>query len=264
MIKVSDIAAELEKLAPRELAEEWDNVGLMVGSFEQQVRNIFVCLDITSENVEQAAAQGADLIISHHPLIFHPLRRVVEEDVTGGIVRSLIRHGICAYSMHTNFDNADGGMNDILAEKLGLLSIRRFTDGECRDELGRPFENCGRVGLLPAPETLENFVSRVQNTLSCSSIKYCGDGDDVVRTVALCSGSGGDFLYAAYRADADVFVTADVKHDCAQSARELGINLIDAGHFETENIICEFLHGYLTKCFPEINVKISSAIPYFA
>ncbi len=263
MLKVSDITAELERLAPRSLAEKWDNVGLMVGSFNKQVKNIFVCLDITSENVEQAAAFGADLIISHHPLIFHPLRRVVEEDVIGGIVNALIKNDISAYSMHTNFDNADGGMNDILAEKLGLCEIRRFTDKECVDELGEPFENCGRVGKLPYSMRLEDFVNKVQNTLSCSSIKYRGDGSDVVRTVAVASGSGGDFLYAAYHSDADVFVTADVKHDCVQRAQELGMNLIDAGHFETENIICEFLHRFLTERFSDINVKISGAIPYF-
>lgn len=264
MLKVSDIAKELEKLAPRELAEKWDNVGLMVGGFDRQVKNIFVCLDITSENVEQAVAFGADLIISHHPLIFHPMKRVVEEDITGGIVQTLIKNNISAYSMHTNFDNADGGMNDILAEKLGLSEIRRFTDAECTDELGEPFENCGRIGLLPSAMTLEDFVAKVQNTLGCSSIKYRGDGTDMIKTVALSSGSGGGFLYAAYHADADVFVTADVKHDCVQTAQELGMNLIDAGHFETENIICEFLHGFLTERFSDINVKISTAIPYFA
>ena len=263
-MQVSDIVKELEALAPPALAEPWDNVGLMVGDTEQTVKNVFVCLDVTSENVEQAAAFGADLIISHHPLIFTPLKRLVEGDVSGGILRRLVRENISVYSMHTNFDKADGGMNDLLAKKLGLSRVRPYTSEECLDEAGKPNDAIGRVGVLPAPMSLGDYTDYVKDSLNCFSIRSIGESDEQVQTVALCSGAGGDFLYSAYRAGADVYVTSDVRHHEAQLAQELGMNLIDAGHFETENIICEFLQSFLLERFEDLNVRPSAALPYFA
>lgn len=264
MIYVSDIAEELERLAPPELAEPWDNVGLMTGDMEQAVKNIFVCLDVTSENVEQAAAFGADLIISHHPLIFSPVKRIVESDVSGGILRRLITKNISVYSMHTNFDKADGGMNDLLAKKLGLSQVRKYTSEECLDESGKSCDAIGRIGTLPSPMSMGDYTEQVKEALNCFSLRSIGEADEQVQTVALCSGAGGDFIYTAYRAGADVYVTSDVRHHEAQLAQELGMNLIDAGHFETENIICEFLSGYLLDKFEDVNVRTSAAIPYFA
>lgn len=264
MIYVSDIVQELEKLAPPELAEPWDNVGLMVGDMEQPVKNIFVCLDVTSENVEQAAAFGADLILSHHPLIFSPVKRIVESDVSGGILRRLITKNISVYSMHTNFDKADGGMNDLLAEKLGLTQIRKYTAEECLNENGKPSDAIGRIGVLPTPVSMGDYTEQVKTSLNCFSIRSIGEADEQVHSVALCSGAGGDFIYTAYRAGADVYVTSDVRHHEAQLAQELGMNLIDAGHFETENIICDFLRDYLFEKFEDVNVRTSTAIPYFA
>ena len=120
MPKVKDIAEYIESLAPKTLAEPWDNVGLMVGDMDSNVESVYVTLDVTSENIEEAVNCGADLIVSHHPLIFTSINRVIEQDVTGSIVRSLIKNDISVYSAHTNFDIADGGMNDILCDKLGL------------------------------------------------------------------------------------------------------------------------------------------------
>lgn len=263
MYEVKDIKNAIEKLAPVELAESWDNVGLMVGDLEQTVNTVFICLDVTSENVEKATKCNADLIVSHHPLIFSPLKRVTENDVTGSIVRSLIKNNISVYSAHTNLDNADGGTNDALAEKLGLYDVRHFTDDECRDAFGKSIENIGRVGVLETPAELADFAAYVKSVLGCHSVKYVGSPSDTVQKVALCSGGGGDFIYSAYRAGADVYVTGDIKHNQAQLAFELGINLIDAGHFETENTICEFMKDYLKALFPNLNIISSDAEPYF-
>ena len=123
MPKVKDIAEYIESLAPKTLAEPWDNVGLMVGDMDSNVESVYVTLDVTSENIEEAVNCGADLIVSHHPLIFTSINRVIEQDVTGSIVRSLIKNDISVYSAHTNFDIADGGMNDILCDKLGLSAM---------------------------------------------------------------------------------------------------------------------------------------------
>ena len=262
MYKVKTIADVIEELAPQDLAESWDNVGLMVGDMEQSVNKIFVCLDITSENVAQAISIGADMIVSHHPLIFSPMKRVIESDVSGSIVRALIQNNISAYSAHTNLDHATGGTNDALAYKLGLENVRRFTDEECCDEFGKPICNIGRVGTLEYPMTIEDFVSYTKSVLGCSSIKYVGTPGDTVTTVAVCSGSGGDGIYSAYHAGADVYVTADVRHHEAQLAFELGLNLIDAGHFETENTVCEFMKDYLEENLPGISVVSSTAEPY--
>ena len=263
MLRVKDIVNRIEELAPPILAESWDNVGLMVGDFDQRVTTVFVCLDVTSDNVRRAIDSGADLIISHHPLIFSPLRRIVEQDIPGSIIRELVKNDISVYSAHTNLDNADGGMNDILAKRLNLTEVRRFYDEECVDETGKPIDNIGRFGKLENPMTMEAFVSFVNNTLGCRAIRYVGSPDEIIRTAALCSGAGGSGIYSAYHAGADVYVTSDVKHHEGQLACELGLNLIDAGHFETENIICGFMTEFLEKSFDGLNVIPSDAQPYF-
>ena len=263
MVILSKIIEELEMLAPPQLKCSWDNVGLLVGDESKRIERVFICLDITSENVKAAVEFGADLIISHHPLIFEPLRSVTENDITGSIVRTLIKNDISAFSMHTNFDIADGGMNDLLAHRLGLENVRKFTVDECIGENGEEFEGIGRVGSLEQPMTLAQFIEHTKNVLACKALKFTGNPDELVQTVALCSGSGGSELYAAYHSGADVYVTGDLKHDHGRVAREIGLNMIDAGHFETENIICEFLAEFFHHRFPETEVEISRAVPYF-
>ena len=264
MIRLSEIITSLERFAPPELKEPWDNVGLMVGDETQIIERVFVCLDMTSENLRQAIDFGADLIVTHHPMIFTPIKSVTENDPITSMIRLAIKNDISIYSMHTNFDKADGGMNDLLAEKIGLEDIRPFATEECVDGDGVPFSPIGRVGTLEFPMPLEDFARQVKAVLGSAALKYSGDLSDIVETVALCSGSGGrDCMYAAYHSGADVYLTADLKHDIAMTARELGINMVDAGHFETENIICEFLEEFFGAHFPEIEVARSTAKPFF-
>ena len=165
--------------------------------------------------------------------------------------------------MHTNFDKADGGMNDLLAAKLCLENVRKFTEDESVDQNGKPQSSIGRVGSLPSPMPLQDFIEHVKAVLSCRAIKYMGDLSETVQTVALCSGSGGHEIHTAYHAGADAYVTADLDHHDAQAAQEIGLNIIDAGHFETENIICEFLHEFLYNRFPDLNIKISDSLPFY-
>ncbi len=262
MRKVCEIAREIELLAPKHLAEPWDNVGLMVGDEHQSVDTVYLTLDVTSENVNAAIKNGAQLIISHHPLLFSPLKNVTEQTITGSIVRSLIQNNISVYSAHTNLDKADGGMNDMLCEKLGINDVRTYTDSECTDADGKTLDNIGRIGVLDNPTEMADFVDYVKNVLGCRAISYTGDLSDVVSTAAVCSGSGGDLIYNAYNAGADVYITSEIKHHEAQLAIELGINLIDAGHFETENIVCDFMKDYLSNRFPDLNFIKSSVSPY--
>lgn len=262
MTKVYEIAEKIEQLAPKELAEPWDNVGLMVGDEEQNVSAVYLTLDVTSSAAEEAIKCGAQLIVSHHPLLFSPLKNVIEQDITGSIVRSLIKNDISVYSAHTNLDKARGGMNDILCEKLGINDVRAYFDDECVDPSGKALDNIGRIGTLDTPTEMADFTDYVKNVLGCRAISYTGDLSDVVSQVAVCSGSGGDLIYNAYNAGADVYVTSEIKHHEAQLALELGINLIDAGHFETENIVCDFMEEYLKSSFPELKFFKSSAQPY--
>lgn len=262
MTKVIEIAKAIEQLAPKHLAEPWDNVGLMVGDEQQCVDTIYVTLDVTSESVDEAIKNGAQLIVSHHPLLFSPLKSVTEQTVTGSIVRNLIQNNISVYSAHTNLDKADGGMNDMLCEKLGINDVRSYTDEECIDAGGSVLDNIGRIGVLDTPTEMADFVDYVKNVLGCRAISYTGDLSDIVSTAAVCSGSGGDLIYNAYNAGADVYVTSEIKHHEAQLALELGINLIDAGHFETENIICDFMSDYLSTKFPNLKFIKSSVQPY--
>lgn len=263
MLKVKEIAAEIERLAPKALAEPWDNVGLMVGDLDQKAETVFLCLEATSETVAQAVRCGADLVVTHHPLIFSPLKRIVESDVEGGMIRTLIANHISLYSAHTNFDNADGGMNDILADKLGLETVRHFKEEECVDASGKPIDNIGRVGVLESPMEMGDYVNLVRHTLGCRTIKSVGDPEDTIQTVALCGGAGGGGIYNAYHAGADVYVTADLKHHEAQLAFELGLNLIDAGHFETEVIFCDFMREYLSVRFGDLKLVLADVQPYF-
>ena len=259
---VKQIADHIESLAPRELAEPWDNVGLMVGDLEKEVSAVYIALDGTSRNVREAIDMGADMIITHHPLIFTSVNRVVEQDVTGSVIINLIKNDVALYSAHTNFDIADGGMNDILCDKLDIVDTRHFLDSECVDGGGKPLDNIGRVGRLDTPTELADYVDYVKSVLGCAAISYVGDPSEVVTTAAVCSGSGGDLIYCAYNAGADVYITPEIKHHEAQLALELGINLIDAGHFETENIICGFMEDFLKERFPDLRIIRSTAEPY--
>lgn len=259
---VKQIAAHIERLAPRDLAEPWDNVGLMVGDLDKEVNTVYVALDGTSRNVREAIDKGADMIITHHPLIFTSVNRVIEQDVTGSVIINLIKNDVALYSAHTNFDIADGGMNDILCDKLDIVDTRHFLDSECVDSGGKQLDNIGRVGRLDTPSELADYVDYVKSVLGCAAISYVGDPSEVVTTAAVCSGSGGDLIYCAYNAGADVYITSEIKHHEAQLALELGINLIDAGHFETENIICGFMEDFLKERFPDLKIIRSSADPY--
>jgi len=264
MIRLSEIIDALEGFAPHDLKESWDNVGLMVGDRSQKVERVYAALDLTTENVRQAIEFGADLIVSHHPLIFKPLYSVTEDDPIGSMVRQTVKNDVAVFSMHTNFDKVQGGTNDLLANRLGLKNIREYSQAECVDGAGNPFSPIGRAGELEYPVSMAEFIREVKTALGCTALKYTGDPADMVKYVALCSGSGGkEGIYSAYHSGADVYVTADLGHEHARSAYELGLNIIDAGHFETENLVCEFLEEFFETHFPEISVMTSTSRPFY-
>ncbi len=220
-------------------ALEYDNVGLLVGDGRQRIEGILVCLDLTDEAVTEAVRLGANLIVTHHPVIFDPLKSVTEQS----LVYRLIRNGISVISAHTNLDQADGGVNDILCNVLGLKSVEKVLDSE-----GFAY----RTGELCEAMTSDEFAKFVGEKLSVVT-KYVGESSFIKR-VAVCSGSGGSMLGDVLKTGADAFVTADVKHNVFMEAHEAGITLIDAGHFNTEDVVIEPLCEEMRKAFPEIKV----------
>lgn len=244
MTKVSDVYDYLWGIAPLELQMDFDNAGIQVGSLEQEVGKILVALDITNAVIDEALALGAQLIVSHHPLIFGGLNNVTAEGKGAKTLR-LARAGISAISMHTNLDIAQGGVNDVLIELLGANS-----------EQGLDADNCGRVGELPEPMEFMAFAKMCREKLNVQGLRYYNAGRPVKR-LAVMGGAGGSEVQAAFDKGCDTYVTADVSYHQFQLADELKINLIDADHFCTENPIVPVLARRLDEQFPAVEVTVS-------
>ena len=253
MATVHDILSYLETLAPRSMKMDWDNVGLLCGSRKSEVTKVLVALDPFEGVCQEAADWGADLIVTHHPLIFQALKSITDETSIGRSIQLLCREGISAINAHTNLDCAPGGVNDRLAASLGLSEI------EVIDPMGTD-ENGVEWGLLRkgtvAEQPLSDFLATVKTNLGCEGLRYV-DGGKPVCKVAVGGGACASELMDAYRAGCDTFVTSDVKYNQFWDAKDLGINLIDAGHFYTENPITAYLAEKIGAEFPQVEVKIS-------
>lgn len=246
MPTVGDILEYLEFIAPPALKMEWDNVGLLCGSRSTPVTKILVALDPFEHVCQEAADWGAELMVTHHPLIFQPLSSITDETSLGRGILTLCRHGISAVNAHTNLDRAEGGVNDVLAQKLGLSDIALVSQ-----------DGLLRCGYTPE-KTLADFLSQVKTALGCPGLRFV-DGGKPVRKVAVGGGSCADEMLQALDAGCDTFVTADIKYNQFWDAHDLGINLIDAGHFCTENPVIPVIAAKIAEKFPDIQVKISES-----
>ena len=250
MTTVADILKFVETMAPPYMAESWDNCGLLCGRKTKEVKKILVALDPFRNVIAEAIAIGADLIVTHHPLIFGGDLTAVNEDTeTGRCLLTLIEHGIAAINAHTNLDLAPGGVNDTLAAALGLQNIGII------NPTGEPAYGLLRMGDV-AEQPLEQFLATVKNNLRCEGLRYVS-GSRPVRKVAVGGGSCASEMPEALAAGCDTFVTADVKYNQFRAAFELGLNLIDAGHFYTENPVMPVVAEKLRAAFPEIQVVFS-------
>lgn len=248
MPTVNDVLHCLELFAPYELAESWDNCGLMTGDRTRKVERILCALDATEDVIAEAVRRDAQVVVAHHPLIFTSVHCVTEDDATGRALRQAIYHDIAVICMHTNADCAKGGVNDALAAALGLSNVINMEAGENK--------MLGRVGDLPARMSPKIFAEYVKDSLDAGGVRFT-DGGKPIRRVAVGGGACGKMMDCALAKGADAFVIGDCSYDIMQRAQSLGLTLVDAGHFPTENPIAKTFAEHLGRCFPTVTTMVS-------
>jgi len=247
MPSVSEVCEYLEQLAPVELAEDWDNVGLLVGRGSNVVQRILTCLTLTADVAAEAIAGDVQMIVSHHPVLFRGSKTISDACVEGRMLLDLIEAGVAVYSAHTRFDSAQQGVNQRLAEGFGLTDIDVIRKSERLPALGS-----GRMGRLALPTTLSDFLGVVRETCAASYLEYCGESEASVERVAIACGSAAEFLDEAIAAGCDTFVTGEARFHSALEARSRGINLILVGHYSSERPAMEWLAEDLAQNFPDV------------
>lgn len=242
-MKIKEVFDFLDFIAPFNTAAEWDNCGLSVGSVENNVTKILIALDVTDEVIEEAIKIGAELVVTHHPLIFTPVSKIEKES----LVYKAVKSGVTFISSHTCLDKAIGGVNDCLAQKVGLKNV--YTS---------EIDGFLKIGEIE-PCTAEEFALNIKNALG-GKVAFTDNGKEI-KTVALCSGGGGDFITSAAALGVDALLTGEAKHHEYLEANHLGVALFDAGHFETEVVVCEFLRKSLDIQFDDIEVVVFDEKP---
>lgn len=261
MMQCSDLIRQLELLAPPEYACDWDNPGLLAGWSDKEVHRILVALDATDEVVEQAVRENVDLLVTHHPLIFKPLKKVNDQDFISRRILKLIRQGICYFAMHTNFDIAPGCMADLAAAQLGMTAEEPLEVTAEAD--GLPV-GIGKVGRMPEPVTVEELAKLVKERFGLLYVTVYGMEQvrGPVTRLAVSPGSGGSMLRHGIAKGVQVMVTGDIGHHEGIDAAANGMAVIDAGHYGLEHIFIPFVKDYLEKLCGD-DVKVLAAEPAF-
>ena len=258
-MKVRDIIQVIEEFAPLSIQEGWDNSGLCVGSPEDEVTSVLIALDCTPELVDEAVACGADMIITHHPLIFSGLKKISPEDMVGEAVIKAIKAGISIYAAHTNADKVLEGVSGAMAARLGLVDVEVLDmDGEGT--------GLGAVGNFPEPMTADQAIALVKEKFALKSMKVSKPVEGMISRVAMCGGSGGSLIGAARKAGAQLYISGDISYHNFFTPE--GFMIMDIGHYESEIEIVEILFSLLRKKFPTFAVRItqnlnSNPIYYF-
>lgn len=251
MPTIQDFCQFMQELAPECLAEEWDNVGLLLGHREEIVHKVMTCLTVTPESVEEAVERGADLIVAHHPFPFRALKRITADTSVGEMLLRLMRHHIAIYSPHTSYDSAQRGINQRLAEGLGLANIQPLEPiQEAPDGLG-----AGRYGDLRT--TLAGFVDIVKGFLGIDGLHYVGTPAHSISRVAVACGSAGQFLSAALRCECDALLVGETNFHTCLEARAHDMALVLPGHYASERFAVETLATVLSGEFSGIEVWVS-------
>lgn len=251
-MKCKEIMDCLEEVSPKSFAEDWDNVGLICGREEKEVKKIYLAVDATKEMIDAAIEAGADMILTHHPLIFQAVKKIQGNHFIGERILTLAEHQICYYAMHTNFDVM--GMADAVADELDLQG-RQVLSVTYEDDIS--MEGIGRIGTLPTSMTLQECAQYVKKTCCVEHVKVFGDPEEVIIMAAVCPGSGKGYIDEAIRAGADVYITGDVDHHAGIDAIAQGLSIIDAGHYGLEKVFVPYMAEYLHRKLPEIELILA-------
>lgn len=251
MHRVADVAGFLERFAPPQLAESWDNVGLLVGDAQWPVERVMTCLTVTPQSAAEAVARRAQLIVTHHPLPFRPLKRLTADTPEGRLLLDLIAAHVAVYSPHTGFDSALEGINQLLAEGLGLSEIGVLVPAQ-EGPLGT-----GRSGRAAPGQTLADLAAQVKRFLQVEPVGIVGRADAPLRQVAVLCGSAGELFAAAQRAGCDAVVTGELRFHACLEAEAAGLAVVLAGHFASERFALVQLAAALSREFPRLEIWAS-------
>lgn len=248
----------LEQNYPCSAAENWDNVGLLVGDDAGEVNHVFLALDLTEEVLEEAIADGADMILTHHPMIFGGIKQINHKSFTGRKILSLIQHNITYYAMHTNYDVL--GMAHLSAERLGLIDTEVL---EVTDDSREEAQGIGRVGNLPERMTLRECAELTKKAFQIPEVKVFGELNRIVEKTAVCTGSGKSMIKEALSHGSEVYITGDIDHHTGIDAVADGLCIIDAGHYGTEYMFMEEMQKELREVFPKLKISCAAVkFPY--
>ena len=254
MLPLKKICEFLDGYAPTRLAEDWDNVGLLVGDVDANVSKVMTCLTITPETAQEAIDNGGDLIVTHHPLPFRSIKKVTTEQTSTRMLWELIRAGVAIYSPHTGFDSAAGGINQMVCQKMGLNEIEPLEKIPDED----PTIGSGRFGKLPGKLSLNGFLASVKEEFGLEQLQFVGDLTQEISSVASACGSGGSFLDKVIAAQCDAFITGEANFHSCLEAKARGVALVLVGHYASERFAIEELATILKSNFADLDVWAAS------
>ncbi len=258
MPRIDEIIQTLDAIAPNELAEDWDNVGLLVGDREHIADTVMTCLTLTPDVAEEAIRKNVCLIVSHHPVLFRPVQRLTTDQPEAATLLKLIQAGCAVHSPHTRYDSAPAGINQQLAKSFGLENIASLRPVSKPDEMVSEI-GAGRFGDLPEPLPLSELIERVKQACNVQKLQFVGSPDKEIQRVAVACGAAAEFLPDALRENCDAFVTGEARFHYCLEARTKGISLILPGHFGSERPAMEAMALWLAERFPEMTVFSSES-----
>ena len=243
---VSDIVQLMETIAPMQLAEEWDNVGLQIGHDNWPVQKLAVALDASLQTIEESHDKNADMLITHHPLLFRPLTAIHFHTPIGAVIQKAVQYQMAIFAAHTNLDKTEDGLNDLLARRIGLQNLKVLQVSSISEDTRQPInstldlervQGIGRVGDVKRAIKLKNLAANIKKAMNLQKVKIAGKPDLVITKAAVCTGSGSDLLKSFYASGAQVYISGDLKYHDARDIEAAGLGIIDIGHFASEHIV---------------------------
>lgn len=262
-MKIKELIKYLESLAPKEYSLDWDNCGIQSGTSEREIKKISIALTPTVEILEQAVKNGSNLLITHHPMIFKAIKTVNTDSIVGKMIEISLKNDLTVYTMHTNFDSVETGLNYTIAKDLGLSNIEILAISGKKPNSDENY-GIGTIGSFSSPIKLIEIVEKTKKILNLTNFTYVGNSNKLINKVAICTGSGGSFINLAKKLGADLYITGDIKYHDAIDAKELDLALIDAGHHGTEIISIDFIDNYIKSTYPELEIhKLVEEDPFY-